>query len=162
MNYYRLKLEVLLDKSKLDEEEFIRVVEKFFKKLSKLDDYESAEQKMGFVIVNRNITVDILKKAKMLTSSKLLNALKYIAMHINYEDFKMIGTLYLSLDDKSVDLVAYKNIIYLSSIDYEENKRVQNITNLNNENISFIISDEIEKIPVETNVFAAHVILGKN
>lgn len=162
MNYYRLKLEVLLDKSKLDEEEFIRVVEKFFKKLSKLDDYESAEQKMGFVIVNRNITVDILKKAKMLTSSKLLNALKYIAMHINYEDFKIIGTLYLSLDDKSVDLVAYKNIIYLSSIDYEENKRVQNITNLNNENISFILSDEIEKIPVETNVFAAHVILGKN
>ncbi|MES1053833.1 hypothetical protein FOA24_33790 [Bacillus thuringiensis] len=162
MKYYRLKLEVLLDKSKLDEEEFIRVVEKFFKKLSKLDDYESAEQMMGFVIANRHITIDILKNAKMLTSSKLLNALKYISKYIDYEDFKIIGTLSLSSRDNSVDLVAYKNRIYLSSMDCKENQIVQNITNLNNKSVSFRLPDEMEKIPVETNVFAAHVILEKN
>lgn len=162
MNYYRLKLEVSLDKSKLDEEKFTSVVEKIFKQLSKLDDYESAEQKMGFVMANRHITIDILKNAKMLTSSKLLNALKYISKYIDYEDTKIIGTLSLSSSDNSVDLVAYKNLIYLSSIDCKENQRVQNITNLNNKSVSFRLPDEMEKIPVETNVFAAHVILEKN
>ncbi|AXY11579.1 hypothetical protein CUC43_34010 (plasmid) [Bacillus thuringiensis LM1212] len=162
MNYYRLKLEVSLDKSKLDEEKFTSVVEKIFKQVSKLDDYESAEQKMGFVMENRHITIDILKNAKMLTSSKLLNALNYISKYIDYEDTKIIGTISLSSSDNSVDLVAYKNLIYLSSIDCKENQRVQNITNLDNKSVSFRLPDEMEKIPVETNVFAAHVILEEN
>lgn len=170
MSYIRLDLEINLDQHKLTEKDFCKVVDKFFKKLSRLTKAESSEEKMGFNIVNRHITVDVSidLKEKFLNifpkfnSTELIKALHAITKYIKYENCEKVGSIYINQYNTHKDLFAYQNKLYLSEITHEENQAIQTVRGLKEGEVSFKISNEIEEIPVETNVILAHMTLERN
>ncbi|PDZ39440.1 hypothetical protein CON18_14765 [Bacillus cereus] len=167
MSYIRLELEINLDQHKLTEKDFCKVVDKFFKKLARLTKAESSEEKMGFNIVNRYITVDVSidLKEKFLNifpkfnSNELIKALDAITKYIKYEKCEKVGSIYINRNNTHKDLFAYQNKLYLSEITLEENQKIQTVRGLKEGEVSFKISNEIEEIPVETNVVLAHMSL---
>ncbi|MDA2230961.1 hypothetical protein [Bacillus cereus group sp. Bc227] len=170
MSYIRLELEINLDQHKLTEKDFCKVVDKLFKKLSRLTKAESSEEKMGFNIVNRHITVDVSidLKEKFLNifpkfnSTELIKALDAITKYIKYENCEKVGSIYINQYNTHKDLLAYQNKLYLSEITHEENQRIQTVKGLKEGEVSFKISNEIEEIPIEINVVLAHMSLERN
>ncbi|BCD02787.1 hypothetical protein BC30048_p1296 (plasmid) [Bacillus cereus] len=59
MGFYRLKLDVELDKNKVTERKFYKIVDKFFNKLGTLTGKKSPEKKLSFNIAERKLTIDI-------------------------------------------------------------------------------------------------------
>lgn len=169
MNYYTLKLEIFLNKNKPSEKDFCKVVNKFFNKLFKLTKVESSEEKLGFNIAKRSIIIDITKVAEEKSfiklhknSARLQEALVYISKYIYYEECERVGTLYANSNNMTINLFAYKDNIFLSTIENEEDQKVQTVTSLKGGEVSFKISNEIEEIPLEINVVLAHMSLERN
>ncbi|KAB2491207.1 hypothetical protein F8158_28335 [Bacillus cereus] len=164
MGFYRLKLDVKLDKNKVTERKFYKIVDKFFNKLGTLTGKKSPEKKLSFNIAERKLTIDIsvVIEEKIFfkvqnNSDRLKEILKYISKFIQYNDCEKIGTLYISTKDLTTDLYAYEECIYLSTLLKEDDRHTQEVIKLDGSMVSFVIDEKIVEIPVDTNVVLAHM-----
>ncbi|PEB42207.1 hypothetical protein [Bacillus pseudomycoides] len=158
MSYNKIDLNIVLS---VDEKQFYLIKDKFFKKISKIKDYDSTEQKFSFDISEQRIILNAVKSAKglnWLSHRKIHDAIKYLVQYTDHEDCEKIGTIYASQTDSTIEMVAFKNILYCVTKDEAHN--TLNIVDSMNNSVDIQLPDEPHEIRVDLHVLAAHVIFN--
>ncbi|MFR9694866.1 hypothetical protein ACL02V_29575 [Bacillus mobilis] len=161
MNYLKVNLTVSLDKNKISEKKFTKLVTRVFDVFSSLSNYMSSEQKMGFVIHSHTIEINISKVENGSCYKKLKKALKLIEKYLKSDDLQKLGSVYCSHSNKEILVFAFQNIIYLSDVVVGKGKNtVQHIMNLKGQEVMFNIDEGIDENLMESTVVVAHLSLN--
>ncbi|PEM69362.1 hypothetical protein [Bacillus pseudomycoides] len=158
MSYNKIDLNIVLS---VDEKQFYSIKDKFFKKISKIKDYDSTEQKFSFDISEQRIILNAVKSAKglnWLSHRKIHDAINYLVKYTDDNECEKIGSIYSSQTNNVIEMVAFKNILYCATKDEVHN--TMNIVDSKNNSVDIKLPDETTDIRVDLNVLAAHFIFN--